>query len=668
VYKFLFYWDSISPRDGVPVVIIVVNLLLYKAAKTRFIYLEIMEESRKERLFPEFPPVSPAEWEQKIIADLKGADYEKKLVYKPGEGMRIKPYYTPADLKDLEYLSSLPDSFPFARGTKKNGNDWLIRQDIIVSDLKRANEKALDILMKGIDSIGFILEESKDYSKDDLDLLLKNIFAEIVEINFHCGRNALKVMQNHYEMLVRYNRDFQKIHGSIEFDPFGRLITRGNYYFSLEEDLEQCIAMIHVSAHLPNFTTISVNGSNYNEAGSTIVEELAFSLAQGAEYLTLLTEKGLSINQIAPKIKFRFSTGSNYFLEIAKFRAARLLWAHIVKAYGPSKDEVMRMNIHGVTSGWNKSMYDPYVNMLRTTTEAMSAIIAGIDSLTVNPFDQVYEKTTDFSERIARNQQLLLKEESYLDKVTDPAAGSYYIESLTDSIAAEAWKLFLEVDAHGGFLEAASQGMIQGKIAETAQKRNSDLAERKTILLGVNQYPNFTEYKTEKVTASVMSETDLTDEGPLVKTLKLFRGAQPFEQIRYATDTYSTTNKRPAAFMFAYGNLTMRMARAQFSRNFFACAGFEAIDNLGFKTIDEGVSAFLESGAEIAVICSSDDEYPVIIPEIIKKLKDKAIVVVAGYPKDHLENLKAAGIEHFIHIKSNVLEELRKFQKLVGVE
>ena len=627
-----------------------------------------MEElNKKEKLFSEFPHVSEKQWEDNILQDLKGADYEKKLVYKPNEGLHIKPYYTSEDLKTLEYLTPLPDSFPYVRGTKKTGNDWFIRQDIVVSDLKRTNEKALDILMTGIDSLGFILEDDKEYSKDDLDLLLKNIFAEMVEINFQCGRNALQLLQSHYEMLVRYNRDFQKIHGSVEFDPLGNLITSGNYYFSKEEDIDKCLQMIKVSTHLSNFTVINVNGDNFHNAGATIVEELAFSLSQGAEYLTSLTEKGLSINQIAPKIKFRYATGSNYFLEIAKYRAARLLWAHIVKAYGPSKEEVTRMKIHATTSRWNKSMYDPYVNMLRTTTEAMSSIIAGIDSLTIVPFDEVYEKPSDFSERIARNQQLLLKEESYLDKVVDPSAGSYYLENLTDSIAAEAWKLFLEVDAQGGFIEAASQGFIQGKISETARKRKLDLANRKDILLGVNQYPNFIEYKTEKVSPAVFMEQDRSNDGQIVETLKAFRAAQPFEEIRYLTDTYAKDHKRPAAFMFTYGNLTMRMARSQFSRNFFACAGFEVIDIPGFKTIEDGVKAFMDSKAEIAVICSSDDEYPVIIPEIIKQLKDKAVIVIAGYPKDHLDQLRAEGIAHFIHVRSNVLDELRKYQRLVGV-
>lgn len=623
-----------------------------------------MEEQINKKLFPEFPPVTVEEWEAKIIQDLKGADYEKKLVYKPVEGFRIKPYYSATDNENLGHQFQYPDSFPFIRGNKKDENHWFIRQDVPVSDLKRANEKALDILMKGVDSLGFILDEDKDYSKEDLDLLLRNIFAEIVEINFKTGKNALALMKNHYEMLVRYNRDFSKIYGSVEYDPFGRLITEGNYYDSLEKDMETCGQLIKTAEHLPHFTVIKVGGDHFHNAGASIVEELAFSLASGAEYLTRLTEKGLSVNQVAPKIKFRFATGSNYFMEIAKYRAARMLWAHIVKAYGPSRDDFAKMTIHAVTSQWNKAIYDPYVNLLRTTTEAMSSIVGGIDSLTVGPFNEVFEKPDDFSSRIARNQQLLLKEESYLDRVVDPAAGSYYIENLTDSIASEAWKLFLDVDARGGYIEAAMSGFIQEKINETARKHEADLASRKDTILGVNQYPNFAEKKEENIPGSALKPQEKSG---IAQTLRIYRNAQPFEELRYRTDQYSLNHKRPAAFMFTYGNLAMRIARSQFSRNFFACAGFETIDNLGFNTVDEGVEAFLNSGAQILVICSADEEYPALAPAIFEKVKDKAIVVVAGYPKDIVEELKAKGIEHFIHVRSNVLEELGKYMNLIGI-
>jgi methylmalonyl-CoA mutase len=344
-----------------------------------------------------------------------------------------------------------------------------------------------------------------------------------------------------------------------------------------------------------------------------------------------------------------------------------LLWAKIVNVYSPSDAEFTRAYIHSVTSDWNKTMYDPHGNLLRTTTESMSAIIGGTNSLTVRPFNAMYEDGTDFTERIARNQQLLLKEESHFDKIVDPSSGSYYIENLTNALAEQAWKLFLGVDDLGGFIEAFKKGFIQNKINETARKRDLNIATRKEILLGTNQYPNFTEFKLKEFDKSVFTKDNQSGEKPLAETLKPYRGAQAFELLRYKTDKYALEHSRPKAFMFTYGSLAMRRARSQFSSNFFACAGFEAIDNNGFKTVDEGVKAALTSKAEIIVLCAADDDYPVIAPEILKKIGDKAIVVIAGYPKDSIDDLKAKGIKYFIHVKSNVLETLQEFQKAMGI-
>ena len=619
-----------------------------------------MDHKDKEKLFSTFPPVSTEAWEAKINADLKGADYNKKLTWKTGEGFNARPYYRKEDLDAIQYLDNFPGSFPFVRGQKINDNDWYVRQDIVVGDMSEANQKALDILMKGVDSLGFILDENREYSREDLDLLLKNIFAEMVEINFVCGKNALTVMENHLEMLVHYNRDFEKIYGSVDFDPLGRLILKGNYYRSEDEDFDMARKIIGIAAHLPHFTVVSVHGQHFHNAGASIVEELAFSLSAGSEYLTQLTERGLSVNEVAPKIKFNFAIGSDYFMEIAKVRAARMLWAQIVKAYGAGSEEICAMNIHAITSKWNMTVYDPYVNMLRTTTGSMASAIAGVDSLTVRPFDIGSEEPTLFSERIARSQQLLLKEESYFNKVADPGAGSYYIENLTDSIAAEAWKIFLEVDSKGGCLAALKEGFIQQVIRDTADKKNTDIATRKEVLLGTNEYPNFTEHIEKQPDPGVLLPEDQTGPDAIIETIKPFRGAMAFEQLRVQTDHYSMNHKRPVAFMFTYGNQAMRIARSQFSRNFFACAGYEVIDNPGFGTVEEGVKASLESKADIVVICSSDDEYPGIAPKVYEQLKDKAILVIAGYPKDSIEELKKLGISHFIHARSNVLETLQE--------
>jgi methylmalonyl-CoA mutase len=325
------------------------------------------------------------------------------------------------------------------------------------------------------------------------------------------------------------------------------------------------------------------------------------------------------------------------------------------------------MSIHTETSSWNITVFDPYVNMLRTTTETMASVIAGVDSHLVKSFNSAYARPEEFSERIARNQQLLLKEEAYLDKVVDPAAGSYYIETLTASMVEEAWKLFLEIEAQGGYVESVKSGFIQTKIKENAASLDKALATRKSSLLGTNQYPNITEKIEQYIPAEVFNPTAFTEKDAIVETLKPYRGAQQFEKIRKKTDDYSREHKRPVVFMFTYGNLTMRIARAQFASNFFAVSGFELIDNLGFETVEEGVLAALESKAEIVVICSSDIEYAEITPKIIEGLEGKAIVVLAGYPKDIVDNLKKAGLEHFIHMRTNVLESLQEFQQKLGL-
>jgi methylmalonyl-CoA mutase len=445
------------------------------------------------------------------------------------------------------------------------------------------------------------------------------------------------------------------------------LLATGDFPFDRDSSFEKCKILLETAQHLPHFSIIAVNGTRYRNAGSSIIQELGFSLSEGVEYLTQVTERGVSIDKVAPNIKFNFGIGPNYFMEIAKVRAARYLWAQVVKAYGASNPSYSRMNIHAVTADWNKTLYDPYVNMLRTTTESMSAIIAGIDSLTVRPFDSVFSEPGDFSERIARNQQLLLKEESYLDKVVDPGAGSYYIESITDALIGEAWKLFLEVESVGGFIEAFRQGFIQDRVKQSAEKKLNDIAIRKEVLLGTNQYPNINERVGKEIDAAVFPAPEDEKTGKMGKPLTEGRAGQQFAALRYKTDQYALKKKRPKVFLFPYGNLAMRLARLQFSSNFFGCAGFGIIDNLGFKTIDDGIRAVHEKDPDIVVICSSDEEYPDIVPEIAGKLGDSTILVVAGYPKSSLEQLQEAGIRHFIHIRSNVLETLQGFQDELGI-
>ncbi|MDD3162349.1 MAG: methylmalonyl-CoA mutase small subunit [Bacteroidales bacterium] len=613
------------------------------------------------KLFSEFPPVSTQAWMDKIIADLKGADFEKKLVWKSTEGFKVNPFYRAEDLEGLKHTEALPGEFPYVRGTKKD-NNWLVRQDIEVEDVKAANAKALDILNKGVDSLGFTLQK-KDVTEAGIATLLEGICPKTVELNF---KVCVKLSTTFLTLLTAYytkkGYDLAVLKGSVNFDPVRRMLTRGK---EMENYLEVAEEVIRAAAQLPKYRVIGVNAIALNNAGAYISQELGYALAWGAEYITKLTDKGLAVDEVAKRIKFNLGVGQNYFMEIAKFRAARMLWAQIVDSFAPQCDCSAKMKIHAETSIFNKTIYDAHVNLLRTQTEAMSAALGGVDSLTVTPFDTTYKASDEFSERIARNQQLLLKEESHFSKVVDAAGGSYYIENLTASIAEQAWNYFLTIDEKGGFLSAVKAGIIQDEVAASGNARRSALASRREDLLGTNQFPNFNETALSKIETTEATGCGCQDTcpEPAVKVLDFKRDAADFEALRLATEEAA---KRPKAFMLTIGKLSMRLARAQFSGNFFAVAGYEIIDNLGFPTVEEGVAAARNAGADIIVLCSSDEEYVDYAPIAKAAIGNDAILVIAGAPAC-MDELKTQGIENFIHVRSNVLDTLKAYNTKLGI-
>ena len=614
--------------------------------------------ANKEKLFTEFTAPTTQEWLDKIEVDLKGADFQKRLVWRTNEGFNVQPFYRREDLANLKTPDALPGEFPFVRGNKKDSNTWYVRQNIEVTDAKAANAKALDILNKGIDSLGFKIPGDM-VSKKTVEALLEGILCDIVEVNFvTCQRHSLELA----EILVAYfekkGYDKEKVVGSIEWDPMKKIVMKG-------KDVTPVLAfgpkLAEALKAYPNFRPIAVSSDALNNAGAYIVQELGYALAWGNEYLQQLTDAGVDADLAAKSIKFNMGVSENYFMEIAKFRAARLLWAQIVKQYEPKDDNSCQMCVNATTSTYNQTLFDSYVNLLRSQTEAMSAALGSVHSMVVTPFDAPYEEATDFSERIARNQQLLIKEESHFDRIVDPSAGSYYIEHLTDALATEAWKIFLKVEEEGGFLTAIKAGTIQDDINATNVKRHGDAAKRKEFLLGTNQFPNFTE-KSEGKKAKACACGCGQAEEPAFKAINSTRLAADFEDLRIHTEE----TKVPVAFMLTIGNLAMRQARAQFSCNFLACAGYKVIDNLGFKTVEEGVDAALEAKADIVVICSSDDEYAEYAIPAFKYLNGRAMFVVAGAPAC-MEDLKAAGIENYVHVKCNVLETLKEYNQKLGI-
>lgn len=630
-------------------------------------YSNIMNE-KDLNLFSEFPPVSTEAWDAQINTDLKGKDYEKTLVWQTNEGFKVRPYYREENLNGLNFINALPGQFPYVRGKKSIGNEWLIRQDIEVTELGNANLKALDVLDKGVNSLGFIFRNNQELATGDIRILLNGIDLAKTEINFSMPGRKKSLLDSILSFLKEEKTDPVKLNGSINYDPVGAYTLRGKFCNTDAQTFSRLKEILDTFTDYTNLQIINVNGVFFNNAGSSIVQELGFSLAMGAEYLTRLTELGMDAGTVASRMRFNFGIGSNYFMEIAKLRAARMLWAQLVKAYEPKDgDAAGKTFIHSETSLWNKSIYDPYVNMLRTQTEAMSAILGGTDSLSVLPFDLVFEQPTEFAERIARNQQSLLKYEAHFDKIADPAAGSYYIENLSASIAEQAWKIFLEIQDKGGFLSAFREGFIQSQLKAMADKKLKSIASRRENILGVNQFANVTEQIKADMCPAIFDVQDLTLPEAEVETIKMFRGAQQFEALRYSTDQFSGLNPRPKVFLLTIGDLTMRKARAQFSANFFAVAGYEIIDNNGFPTMEEGIKAAKAAEADVVVLCSSDDEYTSFAPEAFRQLNDEAIFVVAGAPAS-MEELKAGGIENFIHVRSNLLETLIEYNNKLGIK
>ena len=619
----------------------------------------------------------------KVVAPEVHAEMPKEE-WLTAELIPVKPVYTKEDLEGLEHLNYAAGLPPFLRGPYSAMypmRPWTIRQYAGFSTAAESNafyRRNLASGQKGL-SVAFDLPTHRGYdanhervvgdvgkagvsicSLEDMKVLFDGIPLGKMSVSMTMNGAVLPVLAFYINAGLEQGVKLDEMAGTIQNDILKEFMVRNTYIYPPAFSMK-IIADIfeYTSKNMPKFNSISISGYHMQEAGATADIELAYTLADGLEYLRAGVNAGMSIDTFAPRLSFFWAIGMNYFMEIAKFRAGRMLWAEIVKAYDAA-EENCKMYVHAVTSKFNQTVYDSHVNLLRSMTETMSAALAGVDSLETLPFDQCYKCPDEFSERIARNQQVLLREESHLDKVVDPAGGSYYIETLTASVAEQAWKVFNETEDNGGFAAMLAKGEIQAKVNESGVKRHLDVARRKENLLGTNQYPNFSEKALDKIQEEGCCKCGChageAHDGA-VESLNFDRAASQFEQLRLDTERSS---HRPKVFMLTIGNLAMRLARAQFSSNFFGCAGYEIIDNIGFNSVKEGVDAAMEKGADIVVLCSSDDEYAEFAPEAFKELDGRAMFVVAGAPAC-MDDLKAQGIENFIHVRVNVLDTLIGF-------
>ncbi len=578
-----------------------------------------------DSLLHEFPAVSTEAWEAAIARDLKGADYAKKLIWETDEGFAAKPYYRAEHVAGLEHLNGSPGDSPAVRGARA-GNEWRIREEIDAADPEQANRAARQAIAAGAEEISFTAAAVEHAS--DLAMLLANL--EEIPVHFsNAGELLLQLL------IARLAKQHSALPVSTGFDPLANL------------DFAAEVLLVAPSALVP----FSIHGEEFEESGATAVEEIGFSLAAAVDFLAAMQSRNVEIDRAAASLEFSFAIGANFFFQIAKLRAFRMLWAQVVESFGGARASA-GARIHARTSRWNKTVYDAHVNILRGTTEAMSAALGGADSITVAPFDECYKLPDEASRRLARNTQILLKQEALFARVADPGAGSYFLEVLTDFLAREGWRSMQQIEAAGGYLKARVDGQIERALEHSLVSKEGAVASRRRIFTGTNNFANLSEKALDRIDFS--------------RTTSHRRATLCYELLRLRTESNAgATGKTPRVLLAEFGDVKMRSARSAFAANFFACAGFDIVAQQ-FDNADEIASG----DADLIVLCSSDAEYLAMAAQVMRALQTrgrKPPVAIAGNP-DSTEQLRAAGIADFVHTRSNPIEVLAKWQKRLGVE
>jgi methylmalonyl-CoA mutase len=573
----------------------------------------------------EFPPVSSEQWEHLIREKITGAEYASKLIWHPEEGLAVKPYYRADDLVGLQFLDAAPGEFPFVRGAHATG-DWRIREGIDLVDTEDANRAACAALAAGAEEIAF--RHTKIESLPDIAILLANL----QEIPLAFVDSSPQTVRLVMERLSK------RPHGA-----------------SISTDLDP-LADLDLSAELirnapPGFRPFAIHADQFQERAAGSLEEVGFALSAAVDFVAETQERGFSIDRVTASMSFSFAMGSEFFIQIAKLRAFRLVWAKAVGSFG-GDDDAARPLIHARTAHWNATVYDPQTNMLRATTEAISAILGGAESISVSPFDDCFQHPDDSSRRLARNTQIILKQEAFLSRVADPVGGSYMIEALTNSIASKAWKLFQELETVGGYRKALATGVIASMLDRRMNSREEAVACRRRVLTGTNRFADASERAFNRADS--------------VQFDSVARAAQSFEVLRLRTEQFTNqTGEQPRIVLAEIGDAKMRNARSQFAADFLACVGLVTC-----KSIFESADRIADYDAEVIVLCGSDAEYLPIAAELMPILKlhrNPAKVIVAGNP-DTAEQLRAIGVVDFIHLRSNAVEILARIQKLIGIK
>lgn len=604
-----------------------------------------------EKLFSDFEPISKDTWKEKVITDLKGADFDKKLVWKTENGMLIPPYFTAEDRLDKSnVLSDLKDILP---SNVSEGLNWKSFQKVVGKDNTEVNANALYLLDRGVEGLVFDVDSIKDF---DIEQAFKGISIEMICIGFENVKHPRTLIRDYVGYLHIHGVSLDKVTGYINFDPIHEYTTTGQLD---ENGVQRLSRLISYTAEMPNFKVMSIASDAFVNAGANHVQELAFSLNTLVEYIDQLSKFEIEPIEVLNNIVFQATVGGDYFHEIAKFRAFRLLVLEVAKLYDKdfSPENIV---IIANSSLWSKSLYDPNVNMLRNTTEAMSAVLGGVDAINIQAHNAFYEKPTRQSQRVALNISHIMREEAYLGKVTDPSAGSYYIDTLTEKLLDAALMLFQTIESEDGFLTSFNNGGIQSQIQHTRDLKEKLIAQRRSVYVGTNKYPNQDEMINPE---SVDMNHDHVAE---VELLLPQRATLQFENLRLRTEKYvHDGGSRPKVFNALFGNLAMRKARSTFAMDFFGTAGFVSNEQF-FNSIEETIEGAISSDADIIVMCSSDLEYQEHVSAFAKAFKASPAknkrLILAGYPGEHEKAYQEAGVDGFIHVKTNAIQTLKQFQ------
>lgn len=666
-----------------------------------------------------FPIPSFTEWEQAVEKSLKGKPFEK-LYSTTYENIIIKPIYTRRDIESLAHVEQYPGFPGYVRGTRPNGyiqEPWKVSQEISATSPQEWNEIVKHDLARGQTEIHIVLERLgfPVISLDDMEIMFSDISLDQYSLRVDAGAQSLSFFALFAAYLQKRQMPFAAVHGTIGMDPIGTLAETGHLSFSLASLYDvMADAVQWAKNNMPHVKTIIVRGEPYHNGGANAIQELAFAFSTAVEYINACLDRGLMIDDIASRIQFSFAIGSNFFMEIAKLRAARLVWSNIVQAFGGS-ERAQKIAVHARTSYFTKTIYDPYVNMLRATAEAFAATVGGADSLHVSPFDEAIGPADEFSRRIARNTQLILLEEAHIANVIDPAGGSYYVEMLTAKVAEESWRLFQQIEGKGGIVKALQDGVVQAEVENVAKQRRDNVKKRKEKIVGTNFYANLAETPIQKAnesgekplsllrideenvvqlqegfrekrwiaTAVFMAarratareiEAALKGDGTSlnVEPIPQWRLAEPFEQLRKAAEAYlEKYGYRPTVHLINIGNIPNYKARADFITGFFEAGGVAVSKSEGYHTAEEAVSGALEANGTHYIICGSDESYTDVVPAIAKALKQtnsNVKLYVAGKQAPDVEQSFAqAGVDGFLHIGSNCYETIVSFMKEMGV-